>query len=312
MGSMKERICNWCGTKLAPERHPDALYCNQNCRKAAHRARHPYVPVPREPKPRECSVERCYGKHYALGLCAAHWKNHNRYGDPLVSYTAAHAQVRASRGPADTHRCLKCSRQAKDWAYQHTAGAAELQTPKGSPFSMNPADYAPMCGTCHSALDQAHGGAQQGRRRDRPWIARGNRSPFPSEWRYFTFRRWTCADGKRPIRTNGMPASSTDPDTWNTWDAVRGSFTGDGVGVMLGDGLGCYDLDHVTDDQARAFIATIPEPIVYVERSMSGRGVHVFVAAPESTGWKRTVNGVSVERYTRARFIAVTGDRFDH
>lgn len=79
---------------------------------------------------------------------------------------------------------------------------------------------------------------------------------------------------------------------------------------MLGAGLGCYDLDHVSDAEARAFIATVPERVVYAERSMSGAGVHVFVEAAEARGWKRRVGGLSVERYSRQRFIRVTGVRF--
>ncbi len=121
-------------------------------------------------------------------------------------------------------------------------------------------------------------------------------------------RRWVRADGKRPIRPSGHPASSTDPRTWSTYAQVR-TGAGDGFGVMLGSGLGCYDLDHVTDDRARAFAATILEPILFTERSMSGTGVHMFVEAPEGPGWKRTLDGLSVERYTRARFIRMTLDR---
>ncbi len=75
---------------------------------------------------------------------------------------------------------------------------------------------------------------------------------------------------------------------------------------MLGGGLGCYDLDHFTDEQARAFIATIPEPVLFVERSMSGTGIHVFIKAPEGPGRRRD----GIERYTRARFIRTTGVRF--
>ncbi len=74
---------------------------------------------------------------------------------------------------------------------------------------------------------------------------------------------------------------------------------------MLGRGLGCYDLDHMTDDQARDFAATIPEPIIYAERSMSGNGAHIFIKAPEGPG-TRTRN---IERYTRGRFIRTTGNR---
>lgn len=118
---------------------------------------------------------------------------------------------------------------------------------------------------------------------------------------------WVRADGKRPIRVDGSPASSTGRSSWSSFAEVKRSKAGDGFGVMLGDGLGCYDLDHVSDADARAFIASIPEPVVFVERSMSGLGVHVFVEAPEGPGTRRG----GVERYTRARFIRVTGDRFD-
>lgn len=75
---------------------------------------------------------------------------------------------------------------------------------------------------------------------------------------------------------------------------------------MLGGGLGCYDLDHVSDDEARSIITTIVEPVVWVERSVSGDGVHVFVDASEAPGWRRG----NIERYTRQRFIRVTASRF--
>lgn len=122
--------------------------------------------------------------------------------------------------------------------------------------------------------------------------------------------RWVRADGKRPIRADGRPASSTDPSTWAMFEDVQ-TGAGDGFGVMLGSGLGCYDLDDVTDAQAREFADGVAEPVVFVERSMSGRGVHVFIEANEASGWKRTVNGISVERYTRGRFIRMTGVALD-
>ena len=77
---------------------------------------------------------------------------------------------------------------------------------------------------------------------------------------------------------------------------------------MLGGGLGCYDLDGVTDAEARQLVAGIPERVVFMERSMSGRGVHVFVEAVESAGSKKWQG--RHERYTRERFIRMTGDRF--
>lgn len=136
-------------------------------------------------------------------------------------------------------------------------------------------------------------------------IAWHRRHSFPAEMR--TGRRWVRADGKRPIRTDGRPASSTDPAMWSTLAEVKASAAGDGFGVMLGGGLGCYDLDHISDDDARRFVATIPERVVYVERSMSGNGIHVFIEALEGSGRRRG----GVERYTRARFIRMTGVRFE-
>lgn len=76
---------------------------------------------------------------------------------------------------------------------------------------------------------------------------------------------------------------------------------------MLGDGLGCYDLDHVSDSDARDFASTLTERIIFAERSLSGEGVHIFVEAPEAKGWKRG----NVERYTRQRFIRLTGQRLN-
>lgn len=90
---------------------------------------------------------------------------------------------------------------------------------------------------------------------------------------------------------------------------MRASAAGDGFGVMLGGGIGCYDLDHCTDDQVQAFARTVAERVIYAERSRSGNGAHLFIEAPEGRGWKRTVDGLSVERYTWARFIRMTGAR---
>lgn len=119
---------------------------------------------------------------------------------------------------------------------------------------------------------------------------------------------WVRASGKRPITTTGAPASSTDSSTWSSHQEVQESTVGDGYGFMLGDGIGCYDLDSVTDAQARAFLTTVLEPVLFVERSCSGSGFHIFVEADESPGWRRIIDGMKVERYTRQRFILTTGE----
>lgn len=123
-------------------------------------------------------------------------------------------------------------------------------------------------------------------------------------------RRWVRSDGKRPITPSGRPASSTNPATWSSFAQVR-TGAGDGFGIMLGDGLGCYDLDGVTDAEVRRFAATVPEPIIYAERSVSGRGAHLFISASEGRGSRRMVDGLKVERYTRARFIRTTLERIE-
>lgn len=134
-----------------------------------------------------------------------------------------------------------------------------------------------------------------------------SRAMFPA---FMTSRKsWVRCDGKRPITPGGCPASSTRPDTWSTYaDVQRGA--GDGFGIMLGGGLACFDLDHVTDEQARSFIESVSLPVVFVERSVSGNGVHLFVEAGEQAGSRRVIDGVSVEFYSRQRFIRVTGRRF--
>lgn len=113
--------------------------------------------------------------------------------------------------------------------------------------------------------------------------------------------------GKRPMQLNRRPASTTRPETWTTYDQVEYV----PHGIMLGDGLACYDLDHCIrpdgslTSKARAVLRSVESPI-WVEVSMSGDGLHIFHYAPEAPGWKRD----GVEFYSRARFIVVTGQRF--
>ena len=103
--------------------------------------------------------------------------------------------------------------------------------------------------------------------------------------------RWVRAVGKRPIQCDGSPASSTDPDTWASYSEVMRSKAGDGYGIMLGDGLACWDFDHVdpADPPAQA-VELLPEAI-YAEVSTSGHGLHVFAGSVKfSAGdWSKTV-----------------------
>lgn len=124
-------------------------------------------------------------------------------------------------------------------------------------------------------------------------------------------RSWVRADGKRPITVSGSPASSTNRQTWASLEEVRQSAAGNGFGFMLGRGIGCYDLDNALHDgkatsKTLELIDGIPEHILFMEISQSGRGLHIFVEAAEGPGTKQP----GYERYTRARFIRMTGRAF--
>ena len=132
------------------------------------------------------------------------------------------------------------------------------------------------------------------------------KAPFANDERV-----WVRALGKRPVMVDGSAASSTNPATWASFSVVQIG-AGDGFGVVLdGSGLGCYDFDNCFIDgelkpAVRDFIAGISYPIVYVERSVSGNGLHVFVEAEKQRGFRRD----GVEFYSWGRFIRMTLDSY--
>lgn len=127
-------------------------------------------------------------------------------------------------------------------------------------------------------------------------------------------KRWVrWAADKTPLSALGGQASSTNPATWTSYEIARDSDVGAGVGFVLnGDGIGCYDLDHCAiggelTEAAREFLSGLDA--FYVEWSPSGDGVHAWVWSDPAPGWRRTVNGLRVEFYTRGRYMTVTGRR---
>jgi AAA domain len=119
---------------------------------------------------------------------------------------------------------------------------------------------------------------------------------------------------KVPYRLNGGHASSTDSATWCSYaeaQAAVGSFTG--VGVMMGEGLGCVDLDHCVEPSTGKIMPWAREIIIgldsYSEFSPSGTGVHILgdeIRLP-GTGRKRPYETGAVELYDTARFLTFTG-----
>lgn len=148
--------------------------------------------------------------------------------------------------------------------------------------------------------------------RQRAYRRRKRESRIPE--RLTQLDRWTRADGKRPIQADGRPASTTRPETWASYKSIKASTAGTGLGIMLGEGVVCIDLDHALHDgaltpTAQAILNACPR--AWVEVSASGQGLHIFGAGFERAGLRRrTSDGTGVEIYTRERFILVTGQTF--
>ena len=125
--------------------------------------------------------------------------------------------------------------------------------------------------------------------------------------------RWKYANGtKVPVSSiTGQAVAITDPAEMQPFDVANGSRFGDGVGfVLTGDGLACYDLDDAVVDgrvtvEARLLVESIVEKIRFAELSPSGKGLHLWVNAPSAKGIRRK----GFERYTRDRYVTVTGNR---
>lgn len=125
------------------------------------------------------------------------------------------------------------------------------------------------------------------------------------------FVRYTAT--KRPITAAGKSASSTNPATWTDYATAMASTAGKGVGIVLGEGLGCIDLDHcMVDGQLLPWAAEVvaANPGTYIEVSMSGEGLHIFGILAEAKG-QVIKDGRNIEIYSRDRYIALTGNRFE-
>ena len=103
-------------------------------------------------------------------------------------------------------------------------------------------------------------------------------------------------------------ASVTDPHTWSDYAAARA--TGLPLGYVLGAGIGCIDLDHCLEGEGptrQAEQVLDSHPGAWVEVSPSGTGLHIWGLAPEAPGTRRTINGLSIETYSVARYVTITG-----
>jgi primase-polymerase (primpol)-like protein len=120
-------------------------------------------------------------------------------------------------------------------------------------------------------------------------------------------------------------SNAQDPATWLSWELAieyaRALGPGYGAGIVLHEGCGllCVDLDGCfsEDGVPSPFAAGIVRdvralcPDVYVEVSMSGRGLHIIGPYSGPAPPHRNKNKeLHAELYTAARYIALTGNRY--
>lgn len=135
--------------------------------------------------------------------------------------------------------------------------------------------------------------------------------------------RWELQDRagkptKVPLRAdNGRYASTTNPNTWTTHKAAQASHHGTGLGWVLGNGIGCIDLDHCIDDGgqvagwAQQIVDEHRADALLIEVSQSGHGLHIFRPMDRGRGTvERGARRVETYPPDSGRYIAVTGRRY--
>lgn len=125
--------------------------------------------------------------------------------------------------------------------------------------------------------------------------------------------KWVEKDGKRtkmPIKVDGSPASSTNPDSWTTY--ARASRSNHPVGFVITDDdpYILIDLDHcVFDGEVDRWAKRIIRKIkpAFIDLSPSGDGLHLFIEGklPENHRRKFDVDGREIELYQGKRFVTM-------
>lgn len=125
--------------------------------------------------------------------------------------------------------------------------------------------------------------------------------------------RWVRCDArKRPVTPAGVPMAWTHPDSWMTFSNASKARYGAGRGFVLGEGIGVIDLDNCIADDGSLSPAAVEllerNSGAWVERSQSGRGLHIWGRISGDVYVKES--GLEVYAGDRKRFMWVTGDTF--
>ena len=123
-------------------------------------------------------------------------------------------------------------------------------------------------------------------------------------------RQWCVASQyqKRPLQVDGRSASSTDSTTWTDFETASGAAQAKGwhVGYVLtaDDPFTCIDLDVKGDVKPEDFDSHIQMLDSYTERSVSGKGFHVWVEGRV----EKPAKSPNIEIYSQDRFMICTGN----
>lgn len=144
----------------------------------------------------------------------------------------------------------------------------------------------------------------------------GEHLPVPREMestpRWLRWRLAPTKSGKSrkiPVSPSGRAVSVTDPESWGDYFDTLWTRRGDGLGFVLGEGIGGLDLDDSIDSSGRvagwAQEVLDANPNTFKEVSQSGRGLHVWGHMDEAPG--RVIrDGVrKIEVYSVGRFLAL-------
>ena len=121
---------------------------------------------------------------------------------------------------------------------------------------------------------------------------------------------------KVPAQTNGMPASSTNPETWTDFISVQDAYQSNpnkfaGIGFVFTqeDNLVGVDLDDCYDQHigfTNAAMQQLADSIEgYMEISPSGTGVKIFTRAENFAA--HADHSIGFEAYATGRYFTVTG-----
>lgn len=118
-------------------------------------------------------------------------------------------------------------------------------------------------------------------------------------------------DSKVPMSDTGRCASSSDPETWVSFDTARtmAEQVGLNIGFVFHDnGIIGIDIDAGYEDGLMSPLAAdiIGACESYTERSRSGRGFHILIKGEIPFAGRNNRNGV--EMYKTGRYFITTGE----